>query len=88
MTSTARIRTDPARRPGLPAPYTRAAAQIGAIPRLYRIRDAMRILSMSCSTIFEQIRAGQLRSVKQGRTRLIPETAIREYIELLESEVR
>jgi excisionase family DNA binding protein len=88
MTSTARIRTDPARSPGVPAPYTAGAVQIGAIPRLYRIRDAMRILSLSRSTIFEQIRAGRLRSVKQGRTRLIPETAIREYIELLESEVR
>jgi excisionase family DNA binding protein len=48
----------------------------------------MRILSLSRSTIFEQIRSGRLRSVKQGRTRLIPEAAIREYIELLEGEVR
>jgi excisionase family DNA binding protein len=48
----------------------------------------MRILSLSRSTIFEQIRAGRrLRSVEQGRTRLIPESAIREYIALLESEV-
>jgi len=45
------------------------------------------MLSLSRSTIFEQIRAGRLHSVKQGRTRLIPESAIREYIALLESEV-
>jgi excisionase family DNA binding protein len=56
-------------------------------PRLYRVADAMRILSLSRSTIFEQIRTGRLRSVKQGRSRLIPESAIREYVALLESEV-
>jgi hypothetical protein len=39
--------------------------------------------------IYEQMRAGRLRSVTQGRTRLIPATAINDYVELLmrESEV-
>jgi len=56
---------------------------------LYRIPEAMRLLSMSRSVIYEQIRAGRLRSVSQGRTRLIPATAIQEYVALLirESEV-
>jgi excisionase family DNA binding protein len=57
-----------------------------AVPQLYRIPDAMRLLSMSRSVIYEQLRAGRLRSVRQGRTRLIPATAIADYIALLEAE--
>ena len=54
--------------------------------QLYRIVDAMVVLSMSRSVIYEQIRSGRLRSVTQGRTRLIPASAIKEYIALLERE--
>lgn len=43
----------------------------------------MHLLSMSRSVIYEQLRAGRLHSVKQGRARLIPATAIRHYVELL-----
>jgi hypothetical protein len=53
---------------------------------LYRIPDAMAMLSMSRSVIFEQLRTGRLRSVKQGRTRLIPASAIADYVALLERE--
>jgi excisionase family DNA binding protein len=56
--------------------------------RLYRVTDAMSLLSLSRSVIYEQIRSGRLRSVTQGRTRLIPATAIAEYILLLEKEAR
>jgi len=55
-------------------------------PRLYRIPEAMRLLSMSRSVLYEQLRAGRLRSVTQGRTRLIPAEAITAYIELLTAE--
>ncbi len=54
--------------------------------RLYRVTDAMRLLSLSRSVIYEQIRAGRLRTVRQGRTRLIPASAIDDYISLLEQE--
>jgi excisionase family DNA binding protein len=54
--------------------------------RLYRVPDAMRMLSMSRSVIYELLRSGRLRSVQQGRARLIPATAIAEYIALLERE--
>ncbi|GGT00682.1 excisionase [Planobispora rosea] len=54
--------------------------------RLYRVPDAMRRLGLSRTVIYELIRVGRLRSVKEGRTRLIPESAIREYIALLERE--
>lgn len=59
-------------------------ARVGDVPvRLYRIPEAMRLLSLSRSVIYEQIRAGRLRSVTQGRTRLVPAAAIADYIELL-----
>jgi excisionase family DNA binding protein len=54
--------------------------------QLYRVRDAMVILSLGHSAIYEQIRSGRLRSVTQGRSRLIPASAIAEYVKLLESE--
>lgn len=53
---------------------------------LYRIPEAMALLSMSRAVIYEQLRAGRLRSVKQGRSRLVPAAAIMEYVELLERE--
>jgi excisionase family DNA binding protein len=59
-----------------------------AEPRLYRIPDAIRLLSISRSVIYEQIRAGRLRAVHQGRACLISDTAIRDYIALLETEAR
>lgn len=60
---------------------------VGTVPaRLYRIPEAMRLLSLSRSVIYEQIRAGRLRSVTQGRTRLIPAAAIADYVDLLVRE--
>lgn len=55
---------------------------------LYRVSEAMALLSMSRTVIYEQLRSGRLRSVTQGRRRLIPATAIAEYLELLEQEAR
>jgi excisionase family DNA binding protein len=54
--------------------------------QLYRIPDAMELLSLSRSVIYELIRSGRLRSVTQGRARLIPASAIADYVALLESE--
>lgn len=53
---------------------------------LYRIPEAMVLLSMSRSVIYEQIRAGRLMTVKQGASRLVPAAAITAYVELLLSE--
>jgi excisionase family DNA binding protein len=60
----------------------------GVVParRLYRVPEAMQLLSMSRSVIYELIRSGRLRSVCQGRSRLIPASAIAEYVELLNQE--
>jgi len=54
--------------------------------QLYKVEEVMRILNMSRSVIYEQFRARRLRSVKQGRARLVPAAAIAEYIALLEGE--
>jgi excisionase family DNA binding protein len=56
--------------------------------QLYRVADAMNVPSISRSVIYEQIRSGRLRSVTQGRTRLIPASAIADYIALLEREAQ
>jgi excisionase family DNA binding protein len=53
---------------------------------LYRVTEAMTLLSLSRSVIYEQLRCGRLRSVHVGRTRLIPAAAIVDYIALLERE--
>jgi len=58
------------------------------VRQLYRIPEAMQLLSMSRSVIYEQIRAGRLRSVTQGRARLIPAAALNDYINLLVDESR
>jgi excisionase family DNA binding protein len=55
-------------------------------PRLYDIPDLCRILRMSRSLLYEQIRSGRLRTVKQGRSRRASDNAVREYIALLEKE--
>lgn len=54
--------------------------------QLYRVTDAMLLLRMSRTVIYEQLRAGRLHSVRQGRTRLITANGIRQYIALLEKE--
>ena len=53
---------------------------------LWRIPEAMQLLSMSRTVIYEQIRTGRLRSVTQGRARFIPAAALTEYINLLIAE--
>ncbi|AEV87191.1 excisionase [Actinoplanes sp. SE50] len=59
----------------------------GITPKaLYRIPEAMRMLSLSRSVIYELIRSGRLRTVKEGRTRLVPASAITAYVTLLEQE--
>jgi excisionase family DNA binding protein len=65
-----------------------AESEIPDAAQLYRVTDVMRILSLSRSVLYEQLRSGRLRSVHQGRSRLIPATAIAEYVALLEHEAR
>lgn len=53
---------------------------------LYRVSQAGDVLGLSRSVVFDLMRMGRLRSVKQGRTRLIPLSALRDYVALLERE--
>jgi excisionase family DNA binding protein len=55
-------------------------------PQLYRIPDVVPILRLSRSVIYELIRSGRLRTVRQGSARRVPASAIAEYVALLEDE--
>lgn len=52
-------------------------------PVLYRVDEAAEALRLSRSVIYELIRSGRLRTVKEGRRRLVPVTALAEYVESL-----
>ncbi|MFE1357479.1 helix-turn-helix domain-containing protein [Streptomyces harbinensis] len=55
-------------------------------PALYRVPDAVRLLSLSRTVVYDLIRTGRLRTVCEGRARRIPASAIRDYVALLEKE--
>lgn len=55
-------------------------------PLLYEVEEAVCALRLSRTVIYELIRSKRLRSVKQGRRRLIPASALTEYIACLEAE--
>lgn len=57
-------------------------------PVMYRISDVVRLTRLSRSVIYEQIRAGRLRTVKQGTATLITAAALDDYVRLLEREAR
>ena len=53
---------------------------------LYRVSDVTALLNLSRTVVYDLIRTGRLHSVKEGRARLIPASAVREYLALLEKE--
>ncbi|MFD5563869.1 helix-turn-helix domain-containing protein [Kitasatospora griseola] len=60
----------------------------GTPPVLYRVEDVVELLRLSRTVIYDLIRVGRLRTVKEGRSRLVPASAINEYVALLENEAR
>jgi excisionase family DNA binding protein len=72
--------------PPAPIPEDTTNAPQTITPVLYRPTQAARVLNLSRSVVFDLLRTGRLRSVKEGRLRLIPASAIRDYVELLEKE--
>lgn len=56
------------------------------VPQLYTVRECVPILRLGRSVIYELIRSGRLRTVKEGRSRRVPASAIAEYVALLETE--
>ncbi|MEU6967494.1 helix-turn-helix domain-containing protein [Kitasatospora aureofaciens] len=59
-----------------------------AAPVLYRVSDAVQVLNLSRTVIYDLIRTGRLRTVNEGRSRRIPAAAITDYVALLEREAR
>jgi excisionase family DNA binding protein len=53
---------------------------------LYRISEALALLSIGRTMLYQELRAGRLASVGHGRARRIPATAIDDYLALLERE--
>ncbi|MFI5953776.1 helix-turn-helix domain-containing protein [Cryptosporangium sp. NPDC051539] len=51
--------------------------------RLYCVEEAARLLSLGRTAVFELVRTGELRSVKVGRSRRIPATALDEFVSRL-----
>lgn len=69
-----------AEQPGATADVT------GAGQVMYRISTVVKLTELSRTVIYEQIRAGRLRTVKQGRATRITAAALADYIKLLERE--
>ncbi len=52
------------------------------------MREAMLLLGMSRTVLYEQIRSGRLATVTQGRRRYVTAITIDRYVELLEEEAQ
>jgi excisionase family DNA binding protein len=50
----------------------------------YRPSEVVRLVSRGRTKVYEALRSGELRSVKAGRSRLIPADALREYAQRIE----
>jgi excisionase family DNA binding protein len=55
---------------------------------LYDVDETVIVLRLSRRYLYQEIRAGRLRTVKAGRARRIPADAIAEYVRLLEQETQ
>jgi excisionase family DNA binding protein len=53
---------------------------------LYTVPEAMAMLNLSRTVIYEQIRSGRLLTVTQGRRRLVPASSMTAYVDLLMAE--
>ena len=50
----------------------RVTVKSEVVPLMYRVDEAAAALRLSRSSVYELIRSGQLKTVKQGRRRLVP----------------
>jgi excisionase family DNA binding protein len=65
-----------------------SAASRPAEARLYKVAEVIGILGLSRTVVFDLLRSGRLRSVREGQARRVPAAAIAEYLELLDRESR
>jgi excisionase family DNA binding protein len=56
--------------------------------KLLRVEEAVIVLSLSRTVIYEEMRAGRLCFVVRGNSRRIPVEAIDEYVRLLKEETQ
>ena len=54
------------------------------VPVAYDVDEAAVALRLSRSALYELIRSGQIRSVKSGRRRLVPVSALAAYLDSLD----
>jgi excisionase family DNA binding protein len=59
---------------------TEAASVPAAPDRLMSVDEVAAILALGRSTVYGELQAGRLRSIKVGRRRLVPAAAIAEFI--------
>ena len=83
--------TTPLRQPGEGETQRRREGDVMAdkvvravVPVLYDVDEAADALRLSRSLLYELIRSGRLRTVKAGRHRLVPESALAEYVASLD----
>ncbi|GGO93120.1 hypothetical protein GCM10011584_31120 [Nocardioides phosphati] len=50
-------------------------------PVVYTVAEAAEALRMSRDRVYELIRSDRLRTIKEGRLRLVPISALAEYVE-------
>jgi excisionase family DNA binding protein len=55
---------------------------------LYRPKEAAQMLGIGRDKLYDLMRSGRLRSVKDGRARFITTKALTEYVAMLEAEAR
>ncbi len=55
-------------------------------PLIYNVDEACQALGLSRTVIYELIRSGRLRSIKQGRRRLVPLQAVEDYVRAMMRE--
>ena len=59
----------------------RESATTGAPDRLLGVTDAAELLGIGRTRVYAELQAGRLRSVRSGRRRLIPTSALAEFAE-------
>lgn len=69
-----------------PALYQWHEAGLSHDQMLYTVSDAARLLRFSRAFIYRQIKAGRLRTVKEGAATRITVAALADYVSLLEAE--
>ena len=59
---------------------TTAATGVPVAPVVYRVEEAAQALRVSRDTMYELIRSGRLKTIKVGSRRLVPLTALDEFV--------